>query len=314
MHPKAFISHATEDKHRFVLDFTERLRAAGIDAWLDRWEMLPGDSLVDKIFEEGIRNASAVIVVLSENSVGKPWVREELNSAFVKRVNSGSKLIPVILDACKVPESLTSTLWERIDNLSEYDESFHRIVAAITGTNEKPPLGSLPAYVTSPIREIGGLSRIDNLVLKAASELAMKYGHDMVNGPDLQTFDFLAKLPEQELNDSLEILEQAGIVSVKQLIGMSLPPFRITTYGFQQYANAYIDGYEQLVGQVAFAIVNQKLHDNGAIRKYLNAPNQFLIDHALEVLESQQYLRLSHFIGGGIHIIDVSATLRRALA
>lgn len=38
--------------------------------------MLPGDSLVDKIFEEGLKEAQAVIVVLSRISVEKPWVRE----------------------------------------------------------------------------------------------------------------------------------------------------------------------------------------------------------------------------------------------
>lgn len=313
MRHKAFISHASEDKQRFVLPFAERLRSAGIDAWLDRWEMLPGDSLVDKIFEEGLRNASAVVVVLSANSVNKPWVREELNAAFIKRVNSGSKLIPVILDACNVPEALTSTLWERIEDLAAYDDSFHRIIAAITGTRDKPPLGTLPAYVTSPIREIGGLSRIDNLILKAASELAMKNGHDMVDGPDLQTFDFLAAVPVQEINDSLEVLEHAGIVTVTPLIGMELPPFRVTTYGFQQYAKTYIDGYEQMIGKVAIAIVNQRLQDNHAIRDHLNT-NLFLIDHALDVLESQSYVRLSRSIGDHTWIVDVSATLRRALA
>jgi hypothetical protein len=35
MHPKVFISHASEDKERFVLAFAERLRASGVDAWLD---------------------------------------------------------------------------------------------------------------------------------------------------------------------------------------------------------------------------------------------------------------------------------------
>jgi len=94
-----------------------RLRAKGIDAWVDRWEMLPGDSLVEKIFEDGIKNAQAVIVVLSHNSVNKKWVREELNAAFVKRINSGSRLIPVIIDDCAVPEALQSTLWERITDL-----------------------------------------------------------------------------------------------------------------------------------------------------------------------------------------------------
>ncbi len=53
MSPKVFVSHASEDKDRFVTKFATKLREKGVDAWLDKWEMLPGDSLVDKFFEEG---------------------------------------------------------------------------------------------------------------------------------------------------------------------------------------------------------------------------------------------------------------------
>lgn len=69
--PKVFVSHATEDKDRFVFAFAEALRAEGVYAWLDVWEMQPGDSLVDKIFTEGIGEADAVIVVSrSRASIG----------------------------------------------------------------------------------------------------------------------------------------------------------------------------------------------------------------------------------------------------
>ena len=77
MAPKVFLSHASEDKDRFVLAFATKLRQNGIDVWLDKWEMLPGDSLVDKIFEEGLKEASAVIVVVSRHSITKKWVKEE---------------------------------------------------------------------------------------------------------------------------------------------------------------------------------------------------------------------------------------------
>ncbi len=108
MNPKVFVSHASEDKERFVLDFATKLRSKGIDAWVDRWEINPGDSLVDKIFEEGIKNAQAVIVVLSKYSVDKPWVREELDVSVVKKINENIKLIPVVtdIDDCQVPECL----------------------------------------------------------------------------------------------------------------------------------------------------------------------------------------------------------------
>jgi TIR domain len=75
--PKVFLSHASEDKQRFVLPFATSLREKGIDVWLDKWEILPGDSLVDKLFEEGLKEAEAVLIVISAVSVTKPWVRQE---------------------------------------------------------------------------------------------------------------------------------------------------------------------------------------------------------------------------------------------
>ena len=47
--------HASEDKERFVLEFASKLRQNGVDAWVDKWEMKLGDSLVHKIFEEGTK-------------------------------------------------------------------------------------------------------------------------------------------------------------------------------------------------------------------------------------------------------------------
>ena len=104
--PKVFISHASEDKGRFVLSFAQRLREKGVNAWVDAWEMLPGDSLVDKIFNEGLRPADAVVVVLSDASVTKPWVQKELNTAVVKNIEDRTRLIPVRLDDCQIPECL----------------------------------------------------------------------------------------------------------------------------------------------------------------------------------------------------------------
>ena len=78
---KSFLSHASEDKGRFVIDFATKLRENGIDAWLDKWEMLPGDSLIDDL-EEGLKNADAIVIVLSNNSVNKPWVRKNLTRVW----------------------------------------------------------------------------------------------------------------------------------------------------------------------------------------------------------------------------------------
>jgi hypothetical protein len=272
--------------------------------------MLPGDSLVDKIFEEGLRHADAVVVVLSRHSVVKPWVREELHAAFVKRVNAGSKLIPVVLDDCEAPAALASTVWERIPDFSAYDESFNRILAAVTGARDKPKLGALSGHITSSVHDIGGLARIDNLVLKTACELAMNHGHEHIDGVEIRNSAEFSEVPEQELADSLDVLEKDGTVAVSRQLGPGLPHFRITTYGFQQYVRAYVGKYDSLVKDVALSVVNHKLQDNQSIAQHLQI-NQFLVDHALEVLELNGHLRLSRSIGNHTVIIDVSTILRR---
>ena len=70
--PKVFVSHASEDKDRFVVEFARRLRENGVNAWLDQWEMKPGDSLVDKIFEV-VRDvyAQGVTVLLVEQNASR---------------------------------------------------------------------------------------------------------------------------------------------------------------------------------------------------------------------------------------------------
>ncbi|WP_024929583.1 toll/interleukin-1 receptor domain-containing protein [Methylophilus sp. OH31] len=309
--PKVFVSHASEDKNRFVLQFAEKLRANGVDAWLDKWEMLPGDSLVNKIFDDGLAQASTVLIVLSKNSVSKPWVTEELNTAVVKRINSKIKLIPIVIDDCQIPECLTSILWERISNLESYDESFNRVIAAITGQTTKPPLGNLPSYTTSPIKEISGLARVDNLLLKIASQISLDQGHDLIDAHQLQNIEELNGLGEQELDDSIAILEQKSLVKAIRHMGGGLPHFRVTTYGFQQFGQAYIDNYVERLNRIALTIINQNLQDNHSIATQLSE-NTFFVDHCLLVLELNQYLKLARAIGGHIFIVNVHASLRRA--
>jgi hypothetical protein len=312
MPPKVFVSHASEDKERFVLGFATKLRENGIDAWLDKWEMLPGDSLVDKIFEEGIKDATAVIVVLSKFSVKKPWVREELNSACVKRINNGSKLIPLVIDECEVPEALKSTLRERIDDLNSYQKSFDRIVASIFGATDKPPLGAAPEYTRSFSSTIGGLSKLDSLVLRLSCENAMERNDKMINPTSLFLKDDKPIVPEQELADAFEMLDHGGYIELFRTIGAGLSHYTITTHGFDAYARECIPGYEGLVSDIVSALVNKGLQDNRTIAEAL-VLNTLLVDHVFDVLETNGHIKQAKMIGGLRRVFNISPALRRAL-
>jgi len=316
MRPKVFVSHASEDKERFVTEFATRLRKNGVDAWLDKWEMLPGDSLIDKIFEEGLKEAQAVIIVLSENSIKKQWVQEELNVSAVNRISKGTKIIPIVLDGCNVPEVLNSTLWESISDTDSYDTSFTRILSSIFGVTDKPALGSVPEHVHSRYHEIGGLTKADNLILKESCEYAIKNNKMFVDPEKIFGDGSNLGFSRDEIKDCIEILESNGYLEVSRTLGGGDGKYhcncKITTFGFDQYAKAYIANYLEVIEAIVSAIVNEKIHNNFDLSSKFNQPLT-TVNFILDLLELNSHVKLSKMLGGRVEIFHIAASLRRAL-
>ena len=312
MNKKAFISHASDDKDRFVIDFAKKLMANGVDAWLDKWEMLPGDSLVDKIFEEGISEADIFIIVLSRNSVDRPWVQEELNAGFVKRVSNKCKVIPIVLDDCKVPECLQSTIWEKIENYNSYDESLQRILNSIFGLSDKPSLGEVSASVSLKINEIYGLNKIDNIVFTEACNFMMNNMTNSVSVTDIEQQLKSKNISDEDIAESLDVLDKQYYIKASRVIGKpEIPFFIITTFGFDEYAKANIDDYSSIIDNISLKIINESLTDNIAIEKMLSY-SRILIDNILCLLSDRGLIKIEKCIGGEIFIGHVSVEFKRS--
>lgn len=310
--PKIFLSHASEDKERFVSDFARQLRENGVDVWLDQWEMKPGDSLVDKIFEEGLKDARAVIIVLSTVSIQKPWVREELNASVVNRISRGTKLIPVVIDECDVPESLRSTVWQKVDNLDDYRPSLQRILSAIFDVSDKPAIGKPPARFSGAESLISGLTRVDDLVLREIARLQITENTGLVMFDQLRTEPTLADVPQQELLDSLEILGQKYLIKISYVIGAPLSHVVLTDLGFQQFAEAYVPDYNEVVCRIAALLVNENVCRNEELASRIDRPVGF-VDFVLNLMESNNHIKISRYIEGQSQVWQISPSLRRAL-
>jgi len=298
--PKVFLSHASEDKE-FALDFASRLRARGIDVWLDRWEILPGDSFVDKIFDEGLARAKAVIVIISRHSVTKPWVREELNVAVVRKINKVSKLIPVVIDASQVPNVLQATLWERIDDLKNYAPSLDRIVLSIFGESDKPPVGREPAFARKETLPIGDLTRVDSLVLQAACEICLEEGHSLwLLGGDLCPRAEKLGISEEAARESIKILENRGYLEQVDFDGI-----QITSLGFEEYLKVHWPDYESLLKKFASDVVNRRMWDSDTIGKSLKVP-YVLLDHIFDVFKERKWIIAERYGTGKWEIAEGS--------
>jgi tetratricopeptide (TPR) repeat protein len=134
-HPKVFCSHRSVDKPR-VKEIAARLRSAGIDAWVDEWEIALGDDLVAKI-NQGLAEYDVGLLFLSKASMGSGWVTAEVSTLIHQMIVEGRSVIPVMLELdAPVPPLLKPRA--RVGF-----EQVEALIDAIYGRGaNKPPLGT----------------------------------------------------------------------------------------------------------------------------------------------------------------------------
>ncbi|MDR2566220.1 MAG: toll/interleukin-1 receptor domain-containing protein [Bifidobacteriaceae bacterium] len=135
-----FLCHASEDKS-FARELATALRRTGVNVWLDEWELVPGDSLIEGVFVHGIQPAGALVALLSEASICKPWVRKELNVAISRSLSEEFRIIPVLLGGlteADLPTPLMDTLCVVHRTM---DETVEAVRSGLLGNSDRPPLG-----------------------------------------------------------------------------------------------------------------------------------------------------------------------------
>jgi tetratricopeptide (TPR) repeat protein len=92
-----FVSHASEDKGRFVEPLVAELRARGLAVWYDRNEVEIGDNLRTAL-DEGLRRSRFGVLVLSPRAF-KYWPEAEWAALLAQEEAYGAKrLLPIRLD------------------------------------------------------------------------------------------------------------------------------------------------------------------------------------------------------------------------
>ena len=108
-----FLSHAAENKQFVESVYSILGREHNVGAWIDRQELIPGDSLPSHI-ESAIRNASTFVLFWSGAAAESAWVRRELALALERE--EFSPLI-IRLDETPVPDQFANLL--RIEGVNE---------------------------------------------------------------------------------------------------------------------------------------------------------------------------------------------------
>jgi tetratricopeptide (TPR) repeat protein len=209
MTQKIFISHTTSDDP-FVAQLRKALEKQGLEIWVDSQNLRGGDTLKTEI-ESAIKDASALIVVISPRVFTSQWVRQEV--FFAQEVNV--PIVPILIDNIDtqsllyffrdepVAISIQNSLWE----------SMPQILAALgkelptdfepEQTIDRKTFVELILKLTDPqIMEAENIKR-------ATAQLIFKSS----NSSDIesQSFSFTAPLGPIELDDLEWYLERYHI-------------------------------------------------------------------------------------------------------
>ncbi len=123
-----FISYSHQDKD-FVNQFAAHLMQHRTWIWVDRWELSVGDSIVQKV-QEAIKDASALIVVLSKASVNSEWCKKELSAGLVRELDEKRVIVlPALIEDCEIPIFLRDKMYANFR--SNYDDGLTQTLEAI---------------------------------------------------------------------------------------------------------------------------------------------------------------------------------------
>lgn len=156
-----FLSHNSQDKPA-VEELARRLTKSGIQPWLDKWNLIPGEPWMEAI-EEALDSCAACAVFVGPSGTG-PWQNEEMRVAIQRRVDERRegerpfRVIPVLLpgaergERSRLPAFLVATTWVEFHRALDDEEAFHRLACGIRGIAPGPTPGEVVYEGVCPYR------------------------------------------------------------------------------------------------------------------------------------------------------------------
>jgi hypothetical protein len=135
---EVFLSYASPDK-QIARQIANDLRSLGTSVWFDEENLTPGQDWEDAI-SRAIRNANAVLVLISPKSLTSQWVAAEWRRALTQE---NRRLIPALIDGATysdLPPTLRSI--HAVDLNADYETGIRKINKSLDrlDTSTAPPI------------------------------------------------------------------------------------------------------------------------------------------------------------------------------
>lgn len=270
-HPKCFVSYSSSDRSA-AERLANALRERGLDVWIDSLQILPGDSLVQKIFEEGLKDCRVFIVLLSPHSVKSEWVKHELDVALINKLKKITRVIPVIVDDCDVPVALRSILW--INLKDGIDLAADRIANAAYRKEPAKQFEEPPEFIQRAVAPRAGLSQEAATVgVSIARQMkTSQFPDPLIEGPQIQEE---TRLLVELINDAVDELAANGLLKVHKFMGTApfdfgmVEPTYALAYTFPEEVQGEVQPQSDM-RQVAAIVASLRETDGNTIAEKLH--------------------------------------------
>jgi hypothetical protein len=198
-----FVSYTAKDSDLARL-IAEQCRANGIDAWWAEWEIGPGESLRQRI-DDGLGNCTHFVVLLTPHSIDRPWVKAEMDAAFVRKLADACVFIP--LRSGLTPTQLPPTLQAlSAPEIGGNGEGLDQLINDIHGLSRKPPIGPAPSAVRVAQESETGYSPGATTIARAFVE---RSPHGEFGNPQLRIEELIALgLTREDVVDGIHELSE----------------------------------------------------------------------------------------------------------
>ena len=145
-----FLSHNGMDKPAVEQIARILVDKNGMQVWLDKWNLIPGNPWQEEI-EAALNDCKTAAVFLGPSGIG-PWENAEMRVALRKRVqNTTFRVIPVLLPGApdnknlEIPEFLSLLTWVDFRTGLNNSEAMQRLIAGIKGIPPGPAITGITA-------------------------------------------------------------------------------------------------------------------------------------------------------------------------
>ncbi|MGK0190346.1 MAG: hypothetical protein ACI9R3_006171 [Verrucomicrobiales bacterium] len=303
------IAHSKEDRSRFIEPFSVALRRIDVEPISDEWSLASRDSLIDRIFREGLKEATTVLVVLSRFNATHEWVQFELEESVIDRIQNIAHFAIILLDGRRVPENLpqetsvfsvqqpgdlielSSLLQELAPLLAQRSASQNaaRVADSDGGTEEF---------------HIPGLEPLGTTLLALACRSAIESNSLLVKVEDVNTLAEPLRLDEETFRLSLESLVGQSHVKARRANGGQISVMEIERESFGHYMNHVLEDFDDIVSDLAEEIVGG-VRDNETLVERSRLPS-LVVTYILDELDAKGHITVIRQMKGNRRIKRIS--------